>query len=174
MHSYSCLDTHPVSHLHQGNYRVVRGIAYFSYLHSLITDNATMFMSLEFQACCKAIGISHLTEASYHPTTNGVAEHLVQTFKKSLRKSTFSLRKAVGEFLIQYGRTSLLSGYSPSEPLNGRQIRTMLNAMAAYPAHIVQDIQARGAIKSQQVVQPQVVLRFTHLYKFGAPCYALY
>ena len=55
--------------------------------HTLFTDNATTFMSQEFQAWCKARGIIHFTGAPYHPATNGIAECLVQTFKKSLRKS---------------------------------------------------------------------------------------
>ena len=41
------------------------------------TDNATTFMSQEFQAWCKQRGIVHLTGAPYHPATNGAAERCV-------------------------------------------------------------------------------------------------
>ena len=52
----------------------------FGYPHTLVTNNATTVTSQEFQAWCQARGIIYLTGAPYHPTTNGVAEHLVQTF----------------------------------------------------------------------------------------------
>ena len=102
-----------------------------------------------------------------------VAECLVQTFKKSLKKSKLPPRETLQEFLMQYRRTPLLSGYSPSELLNGRQIRTKLDAMVPSPAHVAQGIQAEGAIKSQQKEQ-KVVSRFPHQYKVGGPCYVLY
>ena len=37
--------------------------AHFGYPHTLVTDNATTFMSQEFQAWCKQRGIVHLTGA---------------------------------------------------------------------------------------------------------------
>ena len=60
--------------------------AHFGYPHTLVTDNAATFMSEEFQSWCKERGISHLTGAPYHPSTNGAAERLVQTFKQALKK----------------------------------------------------------------------------------------
>ena len=126
---------------------------HFGYPHTLVTDNVTMFMSQELQAWFKARDFIHLTEAPYHSSTNGVAEWLVQTFKKSLRKSKLPLKEAVQEFWLQDRRTPLLSGYSPSELLNGRQIHTKLDIMVSSPAHMVQGIHARGAMKSQQMEQ---------------------
>ena len=72
--------------------------AHFGYPHTLVTDNATTFMSQEFQAWCKQRGIVHLTGAPYHPATNGAAERLIQSFKQALRKS--SLPPKVEEFLL--------------------------------------------------------------------------
>ena len=46
---------------------------------------------------------------------------------------------------MQYRRSPLLSGYSPNELLDGRQTRTKLDAMVPSPAHVAQDIQARGS-----------------------------
>ena len=100
------------------------------------------------QARCKARGIIHLTGAPYHPATNGVAERLVQRAKKSLRKSRLFLREALQEFLMQYQRTPPLSGYSPTELLNGGQIRTKLDAIVPSLAHVAQGILARVAMKS--------------------------
>ena len=114
---------------------------HFGCPHTLVTDNATTFTSQKFQAWCKAREIIHLTRAPYHPVTNGIAERLVQTFKKSQRKLKLPPREALQEFLMQYQRTPLLSGYSPSELLNRRQIRTKLDAIVLLsPAHVVQGI----------------------------------
>ena len=51
--------------------------AHFGYPHTLVTDNASVFMSQEFQSWCKENGITHLTGAPYHPSTNGAAERLI-------------------------------------------------------------------------------------------------
>ena len=112
--------------------------AHFGYPRTLVKDNVTSFMSQEFQAWCKAREIIHLTRTLYHPATNEVAERLLQMFKKSLRKSRLLPRESLQEFLMQYRRTPLFSGYSPSELLNGRQIRTKLDAMVLFPARVVQ------------------------------------
>ena len=51
--------------------------------HTLVTDNAKNFTSTseEFKAFIKANGIIHITSALYHPSTNGLAERAVQSFK---------------------------------------------------------------------------------------------
>ena len=66
--------------------------AHFGYAPTLVMDNATTFTSQIYQAWCKTKGIIHLIGTPYHPATNGVAEHLVQIFKKSLRKSNLPLK----------------------------------------------------------------------------------
>ena len=104
-----------------------RDFAHLGYPHAVVTDNTTCFASEEFQTWCKEQGITHLTDAPYHPTTNGAAERLVQTFKQVLTKSSLPPRAATLEFLMQYRRTPLASGYSPSEILNGRQIRCKID-----------------------------------------------
>ena len=71
--------------------------AHFGYFHTLVTDNATTFMSQEFQACCKQRGIVHLIGAPYHPATNGAVERLIQSFKQALRKSSLPPKEALQE-----------------------------------------------------------------------------
>ena len=100
---------------------------HFGYIHTLVTDNATTFMSQEFQAWCKQRSIVHLTGAPYHPATNGAAERLIQSFKQSLRKFSFPPKEALQEFLMQYRRIPFASGLSPSELLNGRRFRTKID-----------------------------------------------
>ena len=147
--------------------------AHFGYPHTIVTDNATTFSSAEFQEWCHYRGIKHLTGAPYHPATNGAAERLVQSFKQSLKKSKLPPRPALQEFLMQYRRTPLNTGFSPSQLLNGRQIRTKIDALLPSPAHIAQERQATDATKSQQKEQSTVQHVRTR-YSVGTPCYALY
>ena len=142
--------------------------AHFGYPHTIVSDNATTFKSDEFQAWCRERGIIHLTGAPYHPATNGAAERLVQTFKQALKKSSLPPRAALQEFLMQYRRTPLTIGYSPSELLNGRQIRTKIDTLLPSPVHEAQEQQAR------QVTKSQTVTKVEYVYQVGSPCYALY
>ena len=112
--------------------------AHFGYPHSLVTDNASTFTSGEFQEWCKDRGIVHLAGAPYHPATNGATERLVQTFKQAIRKSNLPCKSPLQEFLMQYRRTPLAGGYSPSKLLTGRHIRTKIDALLPSPAYAVQ------------------------------------
>ena len=47
----------------------------------IVTDNGPTFISHEFRDFLKECGILHVTSAPYHPATNGLAEHGVQTLK---------------------------------------------------------------------------------------------
>ena len=147
--------------------------AHFGYPHTIVSDNATTFSSAEFQLWCHQGGIKHLTGAPYHPATNGAAERMVQSFKHSLKKSKLPPRPALQEFLMQYRRTPLNTGFSPSQLLNGRQLRTKIDALLPSPAHIAQEHQAREATKSQQKEQT-AVQHVRTAYDVGTPCYALY
>lgn len=148
--------------------------AHFGYPHTLVTDNATTFMSEEFQSWCKERGITHLTGAPYHPATNGAAERLVQTFKQALRKSSLPPKKALQEFLMQYRRTPTSCGFSPSELLMSRQIRTRIDSLLPSPAHIAQGKQAKQSDDQRNAANPGGVAKVTKQYKVGDSVYAVY
>ena len=148
--------------------------ARFGYPHTLVTDNATTFMSQEFQAWCKQRGIVHLTGAPYHPATNGAAERLIQSFKQALRKSSLPPKEALQEFLMQYRRIPFASGLSPSELLNGRRIRTKIDTLVPSIPHLLQGRQSRQASKHSNAEDSEVVSKVEHHYSLGDPCYALY
>ena len=148
--------------------------AHFGNPHSIVSDNATTFKSEEFQQWCKERGITHLTGAPYHPATNGAAERLVQSFKQSVKKSKRPPKEALQDFLMQYRRTPLDQGLSPSELLNGRQIRTTLDAIVPSPAHTAQGKQAAKASKEQAEESLQTVQKLAYKYVVGSPCYAKY
>ena len=40
----------------------------------IVTDNATCFIIQEFESFLKSLGIQHITTASYHSQSNGMAE----------------------------------------------------------------------------------------------------
>ena len=148
--------------------------AHFGYPHTLVSDNATTFKSEEFQSWCRERGITHLTGAPYHPATNGAAERLVQTFKQALRKSSLPPKRALQEFLMQYRRMPTSNGYSPSELLMSRQIRTRIDTLLPSPAHIAQGKQSREASKSMETSAPEDVAKVTRQYRAGEPVYALH
>ncbi|XP_028408106.1 uncharacterized protein K02A2.6-like [Dendronephthya gigantea] len=150
--------------------------AHFGYPHTIVSDNATAFKSAEFREWCQERGIVHLTGAPYHPATNGAAERLIQTAKQSMRKSSKPPKAALQEFLMQYRRTPLELGYSPSELLNGRQIRCKIDTLLPSHAHAAQGKQAKQATKSQEAEKPAEVtqIRATPKYEVGTRCYALY
>ena len=150
------------------------GFAHFGFPHTLVTDNAPTFTSEEFQHWCKEREITHLTGAPYHPATNGAAERLVQTFKQALRKSSLPPKRALQEFLMQYRRTPTSCGFSLSELLNSRQLRTRIDSLLPSPAHIAQGRQSKETSKSQMTPDSGGVAKVTRQYKAGGPVYALY
>ena len=138
--------------------------AHFGYPHTIVSDNAPSFSSDEFKAFCRERGIVHLTGAPYHPATNGAAERMIQSFKKSLKKSALPPRKALQEFLMQYRRTPLSSGISPSEILNGRQIRTKIDTLRPSIPHLMQNKLTIKSKSDSHVTQKR--------FKVGDPCFA--
>lgn len=143
--------------------------SHFGYPQTIVSDNASTFTSYEFQEWCKSRGIIHLTGAPFHPATNGAAERLVQSFKKALKKSSLPPKQALQEFLIQYRRTPLASGLSPSELLNGRQIRAKIDILLPSPAHTAQQRQMRTNSQNDKTTTTKVDRK----YKVGTLCYAL-
>ena len=54
----------------------------------VVLDNGSAFTSAEFQTFVKRNGIRHVRSAPYHPSSNGQAERVVQTFKEAILKTT--------------------------------------------------------------------------------------
>ncbi|GFO50278.1 endogenous retrovirus group k member 6 pol protein [Plakobranchus ocellatus] len=97
----------------------------------IVTDNGPTFTSFQFRSFMSKNGIKHVTVSPYHPSSNGLAERSVQTFKKAMIKiKTGSLKEKVCKFLTKcrctpHSTTSL----SPAELLFNRNIKTHLDLL---------------------------------------------
>ena len=103
--------------------------ARFGLPESIVTDNATCFVSDEFESFLSSNGVKHTTSAPYHPATNGLAERAVQIVKRGLRKiREGSMNSRLAKVLLSYRITpQSTTGISPSELLLGRRSRTRLD-----------------------------------------------
>ena len=97
---------------------------------SLVSDNGPCFTSAEFKEFMKNCGVKHHLIAVYKPSTNGLAERMVQTFKKALNASTDNLQLTIDKFLFNYRMTPHSStGKTPSELMFGRKLRSRLDLL---------------------------------------------
>ena len=96
---------------------------------TVVSDNGSVFTSLEFEDFITKNGIRHARSAPYHPASNGLAERAVQTLKNGLKKmSEGSLETRLSRVLFQYRITPhSTTGQSPAEMLMGRRLHSHLD-----------------------------------------------
>ena len=97
----------------------------------LVSDNGTCFTSTEFQTFMELNGIRHVRSAPFHPSTNGLAENMVRTFKAALHHvKGEEVRLAIDKFLFKYRITPhTTTGKSPADLLFGRRIRSVFDLL---------------------------------------------
>ena len=105
----------------------------------VVSDNCTVFTSDKFGTFMRHNGIRHVKSAPYHPSTNGLAEHAIQTLKESLKKSkTGSVETRISRFLFKYRTTPHTTpGIAPAELLMGRKLCSHLSLL--HPDFTIQD-----------------------------------
>ena len=102
----------------------------FGLPETLVSDNGSAFTSLEFQQFMKQNGITHVKTSPYHPSSNGLAERAVQTFKTAKRMSGGSVENKVSRFLFKYRVIPHSStGVPPAELMFGSQLHTTLDLL---------------------------------------------
>ena len=129
----------------------------------LVTDNGPSFTSGEFRQFMRNNGVHHITTSPYHPSSNGLAERAVQTFKSGMKKLTEgTLETRLIRFLFHYRTTPhATTGQSPAELMLGRQLRTRLDLLKPdigkrVRAHQEQQKRAHDAHSKPRGFQPGV------------------
>ena len=105
--------------------------ARFGIPESIVSDNGPQFTSSEFTEFCRLNGIRHVRVLPYHPSSNGLAERAVQTFKKGFKKMlNGTVQDKIARFLFSYRITpQTTTGTSPAELLMGRTLRSRLHLL---------------------------------------------
>ena len=109
---------------------VLRGMfARWGIPHQLVLDNGPQFTSEQFEMFMKDNNVKHLRGAPYHPSTNGLAERFVQSFKNAMKaaqtKDDLSLR--IARFLLAYRNAPhAVTGEAPADLMLGRKLRSRL------------------------------------------------
>ena len=85
----------------------------------VISDNGPQYTSEAYAKFAKDYQFHHITSSPYFPQSNGEAERAVGTVKNLLKKSDDAYLA-----LLAYRATPLQNGYSPSELLMCRKLRT--------------------------------------------------
>ena len=97
----------------------------------IVSDNGPTFMSAEFKSFMEVNGIVHVTTAPFTPSSNGLAERAVQSVKRGIEKIDGDcLHARLQKYLLGYRVTPhSTTGKSPSELLNNRKLKTLLDLM---------------------------------------------
>ena len=98
----------------------------------IVSDNGPPFQSAEYEEFLRQNGIQRILVSPYHPSSNGLAERFVQTFKHSLESSasdpSCTLQQRIQNFLLSYRSTQhATTGSSPAKLFLQRELRTRLS-----------------------------------------------
>ena len=125
----------------------------------LVSDNGPQFTSEEFAHFLKRNGIKQIRSAPYHPSSNGLAERFVQTFKRAMRageKDGLALPQRMSEFLFSYRATPhATTSASPAELFLQRKLRTRFDLLKPDQRRLVSTRQAMQGKDSNRHVMPR-------------------
>ena len=115
----------------------------------VVTDNGSSFTSEEFRSFMSENGITHVTTAPYHPSSNGLAERAVQTFKRGLIATKGqSLQERLSKFLFTYRISPhTTTGVAPAQLLMNRRLRSRFDRLFPDLQQQVQQKQAQQAVQ---------------------------
>ena len=105
--------------------------ARFGLPEHLVSDNGAQFTSEEFATFVRSNGIKHTKTAPYHPAINGLAEHMIQTFKSAMKSSKDdkgNVYTKLARFLLAYRNSPhSWTGETPASLMFGRKLRTKMD-----------------------------------------------
>ena len=97
----------------------------------LVSDNGPQFTAVQFQHFLKGNGVKHIRCTPYHPSSNGLAERFVRTFKQAMKAGEgdgLPLLHRLQNFLLSYRATPhATTNKSPSSLFLHRPIRTVMD-----------------------------------------------
>nr|XP_029719642.1 uncharacterized protein K02A2.6-like [Aedes albopictus] len=110
----------------------------------LVSDHGVQFTSEAFQDFLRKNGIYHKMGAPYHPSTNGLAERFIGTFKaklKSLKCDKAMLQAELCNVLLTYRNTiHPATRQSPAMMVYNRPLRSRLDLMIPNPETARKDV----------------------------------
>lgn len=97
----------------------------------LVSDNGACFTSAEFETFMRQNGVDDVKSAPFHPSSNGLAERAVQTFKGRMKKvKGDTLQTRLSRFLFSYRITPhATTGLSPAELMMSRRLRSAFDLL---------------------------------------------
>jgi hypothetical protein len=132
----------------------------FGLVNTIVSDNATCFLSQEFLDFCKVNGISHVTSPAYHPASNGQAESYVKIIKKGIKSCllTSSNSKVNDNKLLKYlfdyrNSVHVTTGSSPAQLVFGRKLRSRLDLLLPTPSSPISSSGVADAVRRNQCLQ---------------------
>lgn len=126
----------------------------------VVSDNGPQFVSQEFADFLKQNGVKHIRSTPYHPSTNGLAERFIQTFKKAMKASQHDSRMfthRLVDFLLKYRiSTHSTTNRSPCSLFLQRELRTRMgpeseNSVMEKQALQKKDHDRRSKLRTLQV-----------------------
>ena len=98
----------------------------------VVSDNGPPFQSAEYEEFLRQNGIQRILVSPYHPSSNGLAERFVQTFKYAMESSAddpaSSIQRRIQNFLLSYrSKPHATTSSSPGKLFLQRELRTRLS-----------------------------------------------
>ena len=105
----------------------------------VVSDNGPPFESAEYEEFLRQNGIQRILVSPYHPSSNGLAERFVQTFKYAMESSAddpaSSIQRRIQNFLLSYRSTpQATTGSFSAKLFLQRELRTWLSLVTPYIA----------------------------------------
>ena len=123
----------------------------------IVSDNGAVFTSQEFKIFAQRNGIRHVTSAPYHPSSNGLAERAVQTFKQGMKKQVQgTVETKLTRFLLSYRTTpQTTTGETPAQLRWGRLLKTHMDLLKPNVAAKVATAQTQQKAVHDQHSKPR-------------------